>query len=443
MSGLIVTIGLILFAFLGTALFLIIGSVPLFASLLSDQPISVIIGEMFERITGVPTLLAIPLFTFAGYMLAESKTPQRLVNLSNAMFGWLRGGLAVVALVCCAIFTAFTGASGVTIIAIGGLLYPILIREKYPEKFSLGLLTSSGSLGLLFPPSLPIIIYGVVALNSLSLTGMQAASPSEIPTIDNLFKACFLPGILLVVMLSGYSIYKGHKARIPTIPFSIKNFRKAVREAIWELPLPIIIIGGIYGGYFTPTKAAAVTAFYVLITEVFIYRDLSLTKDVPRIMRESMLLVGSILVILGMAFGLTNYLIDQEVPQKILDFMKNFITSKILFLITLNIFLLIVGCMMDIFSALVVVVPLIIPVAVQFGVNPIHLGVIFLTNLEIGYSTPPVGLNLFISSFRFNKPILKLYQAAVPFLAILLIALLIITYWPELSLWLVNFTIAQ
>jgi tripartite ATP-independent transporter DctM subunit len=438
MTGLLIT-GLIFFlALLGTSLFIIIGAIPVISSLLSGDSVAIVIGEMFDRLTGTPTLLAIPLFTFAGYVLAESKTPQRLVDFSHALFGWLRGGLAVVALVCCAIFTAFTGASGVTIIAVGGLLYPILIREKYPEKFSLGLLTSSGSLGLLFPPSLPIIIYGVVALNSLSLTGLQVLDPNQVPTIDNLFKACLLPGILLVLMLSAYSIFKGHRQQIPTIPFSWKNLGRAAQAAVWELPLPIIVIGGIYLGYFTPTKAAAVTAFYVLVVEVFIYRDLSLTRDIPRIMRESMLLVGSILVILGMAFALTNFLIDHEIPQKILGFMENFISSKILFLLMLNIFLLIVGCMMDIFSALVVVVPLIIPVALKFGVNPIHLGVIFLANLEIGYSTPPVGLNLFISSFRFNKPVIKLYAAAVPFLVILLIALAIITYFPQLSLWLVG-----
>ncbi|MGP8328768.1 MAG: TRAP transporter large permease [Methanosarcinaceae archaeon] len=438
MTGLIITILLILFALLGSALYLIIGAIPLFASLLTGEPIAVIIGEMFDRLTGTPTLLAIPLFTFAGYALAESKTPQRLVDFSNALFGWLRGGLAVVALICCAIFTAFTGASGVTIIAVGGLLYPILIREKYPDKFSLGLLTSSGSLGLLFPPSLPIIIYGVVAMNSMSMAGIQSFQPSEIPTIDNLFKACVLPGILLIIMLAIYSIFKGTRARIPTTPFCWRRLLKTAKTASWELPLPVIVIGGIYGGFFTPTKAAAVTAFYVLVVEVFVYRDLSLTKDIPRIMRESMLLVGSILVILGMAFGLTNFLIDQEIPQKILGFMQSFITSKILFLIMLNVFLLVVGCMMDIFSAIVVVVPLIVPVALQFGVNPVHLGVIFLANLEIGYSTPPVGLNLFISSFRFKKPVIKLYAAAIPFLIILFIALMIITYVPELSLALVK-----
>lgn len=435
----IIAVILVIFALLGTPLFLIIGSIPLIASFLQDEPSSVIIGEMFDRITSTPTLLAIPLFTFAGYALAESKTPQRLVNLSGALLGWMPGGLAIVSLICCALFTAFTGASGVTIIAVGGLLFPILIKEKYPEKFSLGLLTSSGSLGLLFPPSLPIILFAIIALNSFSQFSAVGIGFEDAPTVDNLFRACFLPGLLLILMLALYSGFRAKRANIPKIRFTWQNLRHALREAIWEFPLPIIVIGGIYGGIFTPTRAAAVTAFYVLVVEVFIYRDLSLTKDIPRIMRESMLLVGSIIVILGMAFGLTNYLIDQEIPQQILGFMQTFITNKLAFLMMLNVFLLIVGCMMDIFSAIVVVVPLIMPVALQFGVNPIHLGVIFLLNLEIGYSTPPVGLNLFISSFRFRKPVIKLYAAAIPFLIILLIALLIVTYFPQLSLWMVRY----
>ena len=435
---LIIVVILILLALLGTSLFLVLGSIPLISSLINQEPIAVIIGEMFERLSSNPVLLAIPLFTFAGYVLAESKTPQRLVNLSNALFGWMSGGLAIVSLICCAIFTAFTGASGVTIIAIGGLLYPILIREQYPEKFTLGLLTSSGSLGLLFPPSLPIIIYGIVAMNTMSQAGFATFVPGEMPTVNNLFKACLVPGVMLLVLLSGYSWFRGKRSKVPRTPFSWPHLWLAVREMVWEIPLPVVIIWGIYGGWFTPTKAAAVTAFYVLVVEVFVYRDLSLKTDIPRIIKESMLLVGSIMMILGMAFALTNFLIDQEVPQKILTAMSTLISGKIMFLIVLNIFLLIVGSMMDIYSALAVVVPLIIPVAQQFGINPIHLGVIFLANLEIGYSTPPVGLNLFISSFRFKKPVIKLYAAALPFLAILLFALLVITYVPQLSLWLVN-----
>lgn len=419
----VIVIGLILIflALFGTPLFVVLGAIALLSFFSQGIDSSAVIVEMY-RIANAPTLLAIPLFTLAGYLLAESKTPKRLVNLANALFGWMPGGLAIVSLVTCAFFTAFTGASGVTIVALGGLLYPILRKANYPEKFSLGLLTSSGSLGLLFPPSLPIILYGFIAQIS----------------IDQLFLAGIIPGIVLIILLSLFSIRKGVTSDVPRTEFSWKNLFCALKETVWEIPLPFIIVGGIYSGTFTATEAAAITAFYVLVIEVFIYRDLKLFKDVPRIMKESMLLVGGILVILGSAMGLTNYLIDAQIPMKILDFMRTFVTSKVLFLIMLNIFLLIVGCLMDIFSATIVVVPLIVPIAKEFGIDPIHLGIIFLTNLEIGYSTPPVGLNLFISSFRFEKPVVKLYSAALPFLFILIIALLIITYVPQLSLWLVQ-----
>ncbi len=421
MTTIILALVLILLALLGAPLFSIIAAIALLSFYFLGIDTSAVIVEMY-RLASAPTLLAIPLFTFAGYILAESKAPKRLVNLSNALFGWLPGGLAIVALITCAFFTAFTGASGVTIVAIGGLLYPILKKEGYTEKFSLGLLTSSGSLGLLFPPSLPIILYAVVAKIN----------------IDQLFLAGIIPGFLLILLLSIYSIRTGIASKISKTKFNWKNLFISLKQAFWEIPLPFIIVGGIYGGFFTATEAAAITAFYVLIIEVFIYRDLNLFKDVPRIMKESMVLVGGILVILGAALGLTNYLIDEQVPMKILSFMQTLISSKIVFLIMLNILLLIVGCMMDMFSAIIVVVPLIVPIAREFGIDPIHLGVIFLTNLEIGYFTPPVGLNLFISSFRFEKPILKLYVAALPFFLIYLMALLIITYWPDLSLWLVS-----
>lgn len=422
----------LLLAFLGSPLFSIIGAVALFAFYAAGMDIAAVIVELY-RLTSAPALIAIPLFTFAGYILAESKTPERLVALSQAFFGWIPGGLAIVALVSCAVFTAFTGASGITIIALGGLLFPILIQEKYSEKFSLGLLTTSGSLGLLFPPSLPLILYAMVASNSRTVGG-------TVPdvSIDKLFVAGILPGILLVAILSAYAVRQGIRAQIPNIPFKWKNAWNAVKNAAWEIPLPFLVIGGIYGGLFTATEAAAVTAFYVLIVEVFIYRDLKLFSDIPRIMQESMVLVGAIIVILGCAMGLTNYLVDEEVPMKLFAWIQEFITSKELFLVLLNIFLLIVGMMMDIFSAIIVVVPLIIPIATAYDVNPVHLGIIFLTNLEIGYLTPPVGLNLFISSYRFEKPVSSVITATLPYIGILLIALLIITYVPQLSLWLVE-----
>jgi len=423
---------LIALAFLGAPLFSIIGAIALLAFHAAEIDSSAVIVEMY-RLASAPTLIAIPLFTFAGYVLAESGTPRRLVALSRAFFGWFPGGLAVVALVSCAVFTAFTGASGVTIVALGGLLYPILLNERYSEKFTLGLLTTSGSLGLLFPPSLPLILYGMVASNARTSGG----SIPEV-SIDKLFVSGILPGVLLLIVLSIYSIRQSAKRKAPRMRFVWGNVWRAVKDAAWEIPLPFIIVGGIYGGWFTATEAAAVTASYVLVVEVFVYRDLKLFSDIPRIMQESMILVGAILVILGCAMGLTNYLIDEEVPMKLFALIQQFISSKAVFLVLLNIFLLIVGMMMDIFSAIIVVVPLIIPIAAAYEINPLHLGIIFLTNLEIGYLTPPVGLNLFISSFRFEKPISSVVKATLPYIGILLIALLLITYVPQLSLWLVD-----
>ena len=411
---------------LGAPLFVVFGALALIAFHQAGiDAIAVVIN--INQLASTPILVAIPLFTFAGYMMAESGTPQRLVNLSRALFAKLPGGLAVVTLFACAFFTAFTGASGVTIIALGGLLYPILIAQKYPEKFSLGLLTTCGSLGLLFPPSLPIILYGLISGVSVS----------------QLFAAGVIPGLLLLLILGAYNVREGIKVGVAKGAFSMKALVTALRASIWEAPLPFAILIGIYSGYLTASEAAAFSAVYVFIVEVFIYKDLKIKTDIPRIMRESMMLVGSIIVILGSALGFTNYLIDQQVPMKLFAMVQQFISSKFMFLVVLNIFLLIVGCLMDIFSAIIVVLPLIIPVAAQYGVHPLHLGIIFLTNLEIGYIPPPVGLNLFISSIRFKKSIIELYGASFPFLILLLIALVIITYVPDLSLWLVRLTGVQ
>ena len=410
---------LALLTLLGAPLFTIIGAFALLG--FGEQGIdsSAVIIEMY-KIATMPTLLAIPLFTFAGYLLAESNSPKRLVALARAMFGWMPGGLALVVLVSCAFFTAFTGASGVTIVALGGLLFPILLAEGYRERFSLGLVTTSGSLGLLFPPSLPIILYALVAEQS----------------IDDLFVAGIIPGLLLIGILGLYSIFAGKQAKVKKVPFTWPELGRSIKGAAWEIPLPFLIVAGIYSGAFTATEAASITAFYVLVVEVFVYKDLSLRSDVPRVMKESMMLVGAILAILGTALGLTNYLIDQQVPQKLFEIVQAQVESRIAFLIILNAFLLVVGMMMDIFSAILVVVPLIVPIATQFGVHPVHLGIIFLTNLEIGYLTPPVGLNLFLSSLRFKKPVLEITRSVLVFIGLLLVALLVITYVPELSLWL-------
>ena len=409
---------ILVFALAGGPIFAVMSLLALLSFHLVEIESSAIAVEIY-RLAGQPTLLTIPLFTFAGYLLAESRSPQRLLKLAQAALGWLPGGVAIVSLVICAFFTAFTGASGVTIIALGGLLYPMLLQEGYSERFSLGLVTTSGSLGLLFPPSLPIILYGIIAKVE----------------IDKLFLAGIIPGIILIIILSAWSIYSGKGTRSEEEKnFSWDKLRSALWESRFELPLPIIILGGIYGGFITATEASAITAFYTLVMVCFLYKDLNLLRDVPHVVRESMTLVGAILLILCCALGLTNYLVDEEIPMQILDTMRDMISNKYVFLFFLNIFLLIVGAMMDIFSAIIVVVPLILPIAEEFGVDPIHLAIIFLTNLEIGFITPPVGINLFISSFRFDKPVLSLYRASVPFLILLLIALIVITYVPWLTL---------
>ena len=368
-------------------------------------------------IAGMPFLSAIPLFTFAGYLLSESGAPGRLVRLSGALLGWMPGGLALVALVACALFTAFTGASGVTIIALGAILYPALKQDNYPERFNLGLVTTSGSLGLLFAPSLPLILYGVIAEVS----------------IDDLFRAGILPGLLMLAMLAGYSLWVGRSSRQTLRPFSLRELLGALRESRWELPLPLVVLGGIYSGFFAVSEAAAVTALYVLVVEVLIQREIKVA-ELPRIMRESMLLVGGILIILGVSLASTNYMIDAGVPQSLLGFVADFVTSQSSFLLLLLAFLLVLGAILDIFSAIVLVVPLVLPIAAQYGVDPIHLGIVFLAAMQLGYLTPPVGLNLFIASYRFDQPIMRVYAATLPFLLILMLSVVVITFWPELSL---------
>ena len=414
---------LILLAILGTPLFVVILAVAMLGFHYQGVHLSVIAIEIF-RIADTPVLLALPLFTFAGYLLGESRTSQRLVRLTRAFLGWMPGGLAIVAFVACAFFTAFTGASGVTIVALGALLYPALTEAGYRDKFSIGLVTSSGSLGLLLPPSLPLILYGIIA---------QQMDIGANVAISDLFLAGILPALLMVLMLSLWSLWENRRNPMPLNSFSAKEAVAALREAVWEIPLPVFVLGGIYGGFFAISEAAAVTAMYVLIVEVFIYKEIKLSQ-LPSIMRESMVMVGGILLILGVALASTNFLIDAEVPMHLFNLIQAHVTSKIVFLILLNILLLILGAILDIFSALVIMIPIILPVAVNYGIDPVHLGIIFLANMQIGYFTPPVGMNLFIASYRFDKPITELYQAAIPFMIVLLIAVLIITYWPALSL---------
>jgi C4-dicarboxylate transporter DctM subunit len=420
---------LILFflAIFGTPLFAVILAVSIIGFHYSGVNLSVIAIEIY-RIADTPVLLALPLFTFAGYMLGESNTSHRLVRVTKAIIGCMPGGLAIVAFIACAFFTAFTGASGVTIVALGALLYPALTEAGYGDKFSIGLVTSSGSLGLLLPPSLPLILYGIIA---------QQMNIGKNVAISDLFLAGIFPALLMVLMLSLYGLWENRRNPIPCEPFSSKDTIVALRESIWEIPLPFFVLGGIYGGFFAITEAAAVTAMYVMIVEVFIYKEIKISQ-LPSIMRESMIMVGGILLILGVALASTNFLIDAEVPMRLFNLIQAHVTNKIVFLILLNILLLILGAILDIFSALVIMIPIILPVATNYGIDPVHLGIIFLANMQIGYFTPPVGMNLFIASYRFDKSITELYQAAIPFMIVLLAALLIITYWPALSLFLIQ-----
>ncbi len=413
---------LVLLAVLGAPLFAIFGAASmLLFNALADTSITGAANDVFsEKFADSPLLVTIPLFTFAGYLLAESGTPQRLVKMSRAWLGWMPGGLAMVCLLASAFFTTFTGGSGITIIAIGGLLYPALIADEYEENFSLGLITTGGSLGLLFPPSVPLLLYGIIA-------GVM---------IEKVFLAGIIPGILTVAALAIYSSITGVKKKMPRIPFDRAEAFASLWETKWEVLLPVGLLGGMYTGVLRIHEAAAFTAIYTLIIEVFVYRDVSFRTDLPRIIRESMTLVGAILVIMATAIGFTSYLIQARVPMLILEAMEGYIHSPVMFLVALNIFLLGVGMLMDIFSAIVVVVPLIVPIAAKFGIDPYHLGIVFLLNLEIGYMTPPVGLNLFMSSFRFDKPVTQLYRAVLPFIGLLGICLVIVTYIPALSTWL-------
>jgi len=420
------TLGLaliLLLAALGMPLFAVVSAVALLGFHLAGYDLIVVTVEIY-RLGDMPGLIAIPLFTLAGYLLGESQAPKRLVRLSNALLGWLPGGLAIVAIVACAFFTAFTGASGVTIVALGALLYPALRQAGYDERFSLGLVTSAGSLGLLFAPSLPLILYGFVA-------GQMGSVPAV--TIPDLFLAGLVPGLLMIVMLSAYAMWVGRSVPESRHRFDLKELGAALRAAAWELPLPVIVLGGIYSGALIASEAAAVTALYVLVVSVLIKKEISLSK-LPKVMAESMRLVGAILIILGAALALSNWLVDQEVPVRLFEALNKYVQSPLVFLLLLNVFLLVVGMLLDIFSAIVILTPLLLPVAAGFGVHPVHLGVVMLANLQLGYFTPPVGMNLFIASYRFGQPLTTLVRACIPFFLLLAAAVALITWWPALSL---------
>jgi tripartite ATP-independent transporter DctM subunit len=413
---------LILLVLLGLPIFIGFFAAAVLGLSSNQIDLAAIVIEVF-RLANAPILVAVPLFTFAGYLLSEGGTSARLVRFSRSLLGWLPGGLGVVALVSCAFFTAITGATGITIIALGGLLLPALLSEHYKEDFSLGLITSSGSLGIHFPPSLPIILFGFVSGAS----------------IEKLFVAGILPGLLIVGSLGLFSVVMGKKWQLPRTSFSAKEFFSALKEAIWEILIPILILIAIFSGFSTATEAASLTVVYVICVKTLIFCELNLIRDLPRIMLSSMKMMGTIMILLGAALGFTNYLVDALIPAKILALMESTVQNKLAFLMILNLFLILVGCVMEIFGAILVVVPLIMPLAQRFGIDPIQLGMIFLTNLGIAYNTPPLGLNFFIASSRFEKPVVKLYKATLPFFLLLFVDLILITYWPGLSLFLPSF----
>lgn len=411
------TLLLVGLALVGLPLFIVLGAGALVGAYLAELDAALLMVE-FARLASSPNLVAIPLFVLAGVVLGEGGAPARLVRFFNALLGWLPAGMAWVTAISCMVFTAFSGASGVTILALGGLLYPMLQRAQYGERFSLGLLTAGGSMGLLLPPSLAVLLYGVVAQVN----------------IEDMFVAGLLPSLLLLVMVGAYSVWRGER-RLPRQVFDARELARAARAGAADLLLPVLVIGGLAGGVLSVAELAACTALYALVLEMAVARTLKGWAAWVRVSHESAVLVGSLFIILGLSMGLTNLLIDAQLPMKLLDWVKLHVDSPLEFLLWMNVLLLAVGCMMDIFSAIVVVTPMLLPIAQHFGIHPVHLGIVILANLEIGYLTPPVGINLFLASQRFQQPVFTVFRAALPFLALLLIWLLILTYVPALSLW--------
>ena len=421
MTGTLTGIFFLALALLGTPLFVVVGGLALASFHAAKIDIQSVIVEMY-RLAENPFLITIPLFTFAGFMMAESGTAKRLARIARAGIGWMPAGIVIGVIVACSFFTTISGASAVTIIALGGLMLPLLKSEGYPENFSLGICTAAGSMGLLFPPSLPLIVYGV-------MTKLE---------INKLFIAGILPGAVTVIVLSIFGIIVAYRAGARRIKVNGREFFGAVNEIKWEALVPVIIIGGVFGGIVTVGEMAAVTAAYVFIIEVFVYKDLKVRRDIPRIITKSMLLVGAILLILGCALGLTNYVVDAEVPDKIFEITSRYFTSRWSFLLALNVFLLIIGGFLDVFSAIIVVVPVIMPVALKVGIDPIHLAIIFIANLQVGYLMPPAGMDLLVASLAFDQPMTRMYRVAIPFVLVLFISLMVITYVPWLSLGLLN-----
>ena len=408
---------LAVFLLIGAPLFIVIAANALLRYHEAGIDLSALVID-FYGLAETPIVLAIPLFTLAGYILSASNAPSRLVRLTNALLGWVPGGLALVTLVTSALFAAFTGVSGINIIALGALLYPALVQARYKDRFGLGLITTAGSVGLLIAPSLPLILYAVIAQQP----------------VDQLFLAGLLPAALIIAVLSVFSVFNAPRRTLEEKGWTWAEVRAATREAAWELPLPVVVLGGIYTGKFAVSDAAVVTVLYVFIVEVLVRREIR-WRELPRIVRECMIMVGGILMVLGVSLASTDVMIDQGVPQRLLEMLSSSVETRIGFLCLLLLFFLVLGAIVDIFSAIVLVVPLLLPAAQQFGVHPVHLGIILIAAMELGYITPPFGLNLFISSYRFEKPITSVFRSTVPFYVVQLTAVIVIVAWPVLSLW--------
>jgi len=413
---------LLLAVVLGAPIFVLLGGAALILFWGQDLPIASISLTHYSMVTN-PTLPTVPLFTLAGYFLAEGGASKRLIRVFQALLGQFRGGPAIVTVLACAFFTSFTGASGVTILALGGLLMPVLMSAGYSERSTLGLLTGSGGLGLLFPPSLPLILYAIVA--SLNKAGGV--------TIEKMFLGGLGPGVLLVAMAAGLGIRLGPKEEAGRPAFDRGEAGRAIWAAKWELLLPVVALVALFGGFATPVEAAAVTAFYAFVAEAFVYHEFKRAREIPRVTADCGLLVGGVLLILGVALGFSNYLIDAQIPTRAAEWVTGAVKSKYAFLLAVNLCLLVVGCVMDIYSAIVVVVPLIVPLGLAYGIDPIHLGIIFLANMELGLLTPTVGINIFLSSYRFGKPVLQVSRAVIPMQCVLVIGVLLITYVPPLT----------
>jgi C4-dicarboxylate transporter, DctM subunit len=403
-------------AALGSPIFTTLGGVAVILFWREGLPIAAVALDHYRMVVN-PSLPMIPLFTLAGYFLAEGGAPRRMVRVFNAFFGGLRGGAALVTVLACAFFTLFSGASGVTIIALGGMLMPLLLSAGYSQKHALGLLAGAGSLGGLLPPGLPLVLYAIVARIA----------------IEDMFLAGILPGLLMVGLIALWGVRHAPRMAPAARRFDRREALAALLDAKWELLLPVVAFSALFGGFATPVEAAALTAAYAFAVEVLVYRDLDLRRDVPRVMAGCGLLVGGVLLILGVALGLTNYLVDARIPERIVEWVTGAIDSRWLFLIALNVFLLAAGCLLDMFSAIVVLVPLLLPLALAFGIDPVHFGILFLVNLELGYLTPPVGMNLFFTAYRFGKPLPEVIRAALPAVAVLAVGVVLVTFLPWLA----------